>query len=109
MKWMKTIMISIILLVNILGVQPGLPQGVGEKAVSFSGFIEIVPNELTYIVVYETKVFLSDAKIVDETGNPLKASDLVRNLYISVDGVQRSKDVYAKKITVNKSRKPPAP
>ena len=108
MIFKKAITMSIFLLVPFLVTQPAFSQGTGERAVSFGGFIESIPKDLKYIVVYEGRVFAADARIVDETGNPLKVSDLKPDLYVTVEGVQRSKDIYAKKITLNRSRKPPS-
>ncbi len=101
--------IGIFLFGTLLMVQPGFSQAKGEKVIFFSGFVEGVPKDAKYMVVYEKRIFLSETTIVDENGIVLKPGDLKRKLYIRVEAVQRSNDLFARKITVIKTPRVPGP
>jgi hypothetical protein len=107
MKFKKVFTISIFLLAMFWVIQPGFSQVKEERKVSFSGYIETIPKDLKYIVVNEARVFISDAKIVDERGTVLKVDDLKPKVYVTVEGVQNPKGIFAKKITVIKTPKHP--
>jgi hypothetical protein len=107
MKFKKVFTISVFLLAMFWVIQPGFSQMKEERKVSFSGYIETIPKDPKYIVVSEARVLLSDAKIVDENGTVLKASDLKPRLYVTVEGTQNPKGILAKKITVIKTPKHP--
>jgi hypothetical protein len=100
MKFKKVFAISIFLLAMFWVIQPGFSQMKEERKVSFSGYIDSIPKDPKYIVVSEAKVLISDARIVDEKGAVLKASDLKPRLYVTVEGIQNPKGIFAKKITV---------
>ena len=107
MKFKNAFTITILLLATFLVIQPGFSQVKEERTVSFSGFISTVPKDLKYMGVNETKVFLSDAKIADDKGTVLKASDLKARLYVTVEGIQNPNGIFAKKITVIRTPKLP--
>ena len=107
MKFKKAFTISILLMATFWVIQPGFPQVKEERAVSVSGFITTVPKDLKYIGVNEMKVFLSDAKIADDKGTAIRASDLKPRLYVTVEGIQNPNGIFAKKITVIRTPKLP--
>ncbi len=95
------------MLAVVLLSQPGFPQDKGEKVITFSGLIQSVPKDGTYIVVNEAKVLVAGAKIVSDTGSTLSMSDLKPRLYVTVEAVQRPDGVFARKVTVNSSLEDP--
>ena len=107
MKFKKAFTISILLMATFWVIQPGFSQVKEERAVSLSGLITTVPKDSKYIGVNEMKVFLSDAKIVDDNGAVLSVSDLKPRLYVTVEGIQNPNVIFAKKITVIRTPKLP--
>jgi hypothetical protein len=107
MKFKKAFTISILLMATFWVIQPGFSQVKEERAVSLSGLITTVPKDLKYIGVEEAKVFLSDAKIVDDKGTVLRLSDLKPKLYVNVEGIKNQNGIFAKKITVIRTPKVP--
>ena len=107
MKFKKAFTISILLLATFWVNQPGFSQVKEERVISLSGLITTVPKDLKYVGVEEAKVFLSDAKIVDDKGAVLSVSDLKRELYVNVEGIKNQNGIFAKKITVIRTPKVP--
>ena len=107
MQFKKVLTITILLPAVVLLIVPGFAQNKTEKVVSFSALIEAVPKDATFIVVNETKVLLTGAKIVSDTGSTLSVSDLKPNLYVTVEAVKTSDGFSARKVTVNSSSKIP--
>jgi hypothetical protein len=100
MRFKKAFMIGILLLAAVLLSQPGFSQERSEKTISFSGLIDSIPKDSTFIVVNEAKVVVSGAKIVSDKGSVLGIGDLKPRLYVTVEAVQRPNGVSAKKVTV---------
>ena len=107
MRVKKTVTVVILVLAVVLLSVPGFTQGKGEKVVTFSGLIESIPKDGTYIVVSEARVLVTGAKIVSDLGSTLSMTDLKPKLYVTVEAVQRRDGVFAKKVTVNSSSKTP--
>jgi len=100
MKFKKTSMFSILLLITFMVVPPVFSQERSEKVISFSGVIESIPKDSTYIVISEARILMSGAKIVNDKGSVLGIGDLKPRLYVTVEAVQRANGVFAKKVTV---------
>jgi hypothetical protein len=102
----RVLNIAVVFIWAILLVQVCFAQQPG-KHVSFSGAIEGVSKDAKYVIIYERRVFLSGAAIVDESGSPLKAADLKERLYVKIDALQESHAVHARRITVIKAPRVP--
>jgi hypothetical protein len=100
MKFKKTFMFSILLLVTFMVVPRVFSQERSEKVISFSGLIESIPKDSAYIVISEARILVSGAKIVSDKGSVLGIGDLKPRLYVTVEAVQRPNGVFAKKVTV---------
>jgi len=100
MKFKKTFMFSILLLITFMVVPPVFSQERSEKVISFSGLIESIPKDATYVVISEARILVSGAKIVSDKGSVLGIGDLKPRLYVTVEAVQRPNGVFAKKVTV---------
>jgi hypothetical protein len=107
MQFKRVLMITILLLAAVLWSSPGFTQDKGEKVITFSGLIQAVPKDSSFIVINEAKVFLMGAKIVSDTGSTLSISDLKPKLYVTVEAVKTSDGFSARKVTVNSSSKIP--
>jgi hypothetical protein len=107
MRFRKTIMIGILLIATVLWSLPGFSQDKAEKVVTFSGLIESISKDGTYIVVNEARVLVSGATIVSDTGSVLGIGDLKPKLYVSMEAVQKPDGVFARKVTVISSSKIP--
>lgn len=100
MKFKKTSMFSILLLITFMVAPPVFSQERSEKVISFSGLIESIPKDSAYIVVSEARILVSGAKIVSDKGSVLGIGDLKPRLYVTVEAIQRPNGVFAKKVTV---------
>jgi hypothetical protein len=107
MRFEKTVTILFLMLAVALVSAPGFTQDKGEKVVTFSGLIESIPKDGTYIVVSEARVLVAGAKIVSDLGSTLSITDLKPKLYVTVEAVQKRDGIFAKKVTVNSSSKIP--
>jgi hypothetical protein len=107
MRFKKTVTIPFLVLAVALVSVPGFTQDKGEKVVTFSGLIESIPKDGTYIVVSEAKVLVAGAKIVSDAGSTLSMTDLKPKLYVTVEAVQKRSGIFARKVTVNSSSKIP--
>jgi hypothetical protein len=107
MNFKRAFMISILLLATVLSSAPGFSQDKGEKVVTFSGLIQAIPKDSTFIVINEAKVVVSGAKIVSDTGSVLGMGDLKPKLYVTVEAVKRPDGFFAKMVTVISSSKIP--
>ena len=107
MQSRKVFTVIILLLVAVLSGSPGLSQDKTEKVITFSGPIQAIPKDSTFIVINEAKVLLSGAKIVSDTGSALGMADLKPKQYVTVEAVKRSDGFSAKKVTVISSSKIP--
>ena len=107
MRFKKAFTISILLLATVLSSSPGFPQDKNEKVITFSGLIQAIPKDSTFIVINEAKVFVSGAKIVSDTGSVLGIGDLKPKPYVTVEAVKRRDGFHGKKVTVISSSKIP--
>ena len=107
MRFIKTIPILFLVMAVVLVSAPGFTQDKGEKVVTFSGLIQAVPKDVSFIVINEAKVLVTGAMIVSDTGSTLSMSDLKPKLYVTVEAVKRADGFLAKKVTVNSSSKTP--
>jgi len=75
------------------------------EAISFSGMIENVHEDLRFIVINEVKVFISSStQIMDEYKNVLTARDLKPRLYVTVEASRSQSGFFAKRIIVKKRK-----
>jgi hypothetical protein len=107
MRFIKTIPFLFLVMAMVLVNAPGFTQDKGEKVVTFSGLIQAVPKDESFIVINEAKVLVTGAMIVSDTGSTLSTSDLKPKLYVTVEAVQRRSGIFARKVTVNSSSKIP--
>jgi len=107
MRFVKTISILFLVLAVVLVSARGFTEDKGEKVVTFSGLIQAVPKDLSFIVINEAKVLVTGAMIVSDTGSTLSISDLKPKRYVTVEAVKRADGFLAKKVTVNSSSKIP--
>lgn len=106
MNFRKILFASLsILLVTLVIITSGFPQGEGAGSASFTGVIENISGDLTYIVINETKISISlSTQIIDERGNVIKADVLRPQFSVAVQVVQTRDGFLAKKIVI-KNRK----
>jgi hypothetical protein len=102
MKLQRILLLKLVIIILTLFIfHPGFSQVKSEKTLSFSGTIDSIPNDPKFIVVNETRVFISsNTKIANPKGSILKKNDLKRGLSVSVEGVQKPEGIFAGKITV---------
>jgi hypothetical protein len=107
MRSIKTIPFLLLVMAVALVSAPGFTQDKGEKVVTFSGLIQAVPKDESFIVINEAKVLVTGAMIISDTGSTLSTNDLKPKLYVTVEAVKRPDGFLAKKVTVNSSSKIP--
>ena len=102
MKLQKILLVKLIVVILTLFIfHPGFSQIKSEKTISFSGTIDSMPKDPKFVVVNETRVFISsNTKIANAKGSVLKKDDLKRGLRVSIEGVQKPEGIFAGKITV---------
>ena len=102
MNLQKLLLVKLVILaMTLVIVHPGFSQVKREEAISFFGTVDNIPNDPKFIVVNERRVFISsNTKIANAKGSILKRNDLKIGLRVSVEGVQKSEGIFAKKITV---------
>jgi hypothetical protein len=102
MKLQRILLLKLVIVILTLFIfHPGFSQVKSEKTLSFSGTIDSIPEDPQFIVVNERRVYLSpNTKIVNAKGTILKKNDLKRGLTVTVEGVQKTEDIFARKITV---------
>ena len=102
MKLQKILLLKLIVVILILFMfHPGYAQMKKEGTLSFSGTIDSIPNDSKFIVVNETRVFISsNTKIANAKGSILKKDDLKKGFRVSIEGVQKPEGIFAGKITV---------
>jgi len=102
MKLQKILLLKLIVVIaTLFMLDPGFSQVRRDETISFSGTIDSIPEDPRFIVVNETRVFLSsNTKIADAKGSILKKNDLKQGLRVSVEGLQKPEGIFAKKITV---------
>ena len=102
MKLQNILLLKLIVVIPILFIfHPGYAQVKKEGAISFSGTIDSIPNDQKFIVVNETRVFISsNTKIANAKGSILKKDDLKKGFRVSIEGVQKPEGIFAGKITV---------
>ncbi len=102
MKLQRILLLKlVVIIITLLISHPGFSQVKREGAISFSGTIDSIPDDPRFIVVNETRVFISsNTKIATAKGSISKRNDLKRGLKVSVEGIRRPEGVFAEKITV---------
>jgi len=102
MKLQEILLLKLIAVILILLIfHPGYSQAQREGTLSFSGTIDSIASDPKFIVVNETRVFISsNTKIADAKGSILKKDDLKRGFRVSIEGVQKPEGIFAGKITV---------
>ena len=102
MKLQNILLLKLIAVILILFIfHPGYAQVKREGTISFSGTIDSIPNDQKFIVVNETRVFISsNTKIANAKGSILKKDDLKKGFRVSIEGVQKPEGIFAGKITV---------
>ena len=102
MKLQKILLLKLIVVIaTLFMLDPGFSQVRRDEAISFSGSIDNIPKDSKFIVVNETRVFVSsNTKIASAKGSILKKNDLKQGQAVSVEGVPKPERIYAQKITV---------
>lgn len=102
MKLEKVFVIIFILAIGTyISVKPGFSQINKNEIVSFPGAIESVGEDFKFIVVNETRVYISsDTNISDEKGSVLSVTDLKPRLSVTVEAVRNPEGFFAKKIVI---------
>ncbi len=102
MKLQKILLVKLIVVILTLFIfHPGFSQIKSEKTISFSGTIDSIPKDPKFIVVNETRVFISsNTRIANAKGSILKRNDLKPGLGVSIEGVRKPEGIFAGKITV---------
>jgi hypothetical protein len=102
MKLQKILLLKLMAVILILFIfHPGFSQIKNEKTTSFSGTIDSIPKDPKFIIVNETRVYLSsNTKIASAKGSILKKDNLKRGLRVTIEGVQRPEGIFAGKIIV---------
>lgn len=91
----------VVLIITFLIFNPCFSQVKKEERSSISGIIESIPEDFKFIIVKDTKVFITpNTKIVDEEGNLLKANDLKQKIYVKIEALRKSNSLFANKIVV---------
>jgi hypothetical protein len=102
MKLQRILLLKLtVVILTLFIVHPGYSQVKREGTLSFSGTIDSIPKDPKFIVVNETRVFISsNTKIANAKGSILKKNDLKQGFGVSVEGVKKPDGIYAEKITV---------
>ena len=102
MKLQKILLVKLIVVILTLFIfHPGFSQIKSEKTISFSGTIDSIPKDPKFIVVNETRVFISsNTKIVSAKGSILIKDDLKRGFRVNIEGVQKPEGIFAGKISI---------
>jgi hypothetical protein len=102
MKLQKILLLKLMVVILMLFIfHPGYSQVKKEGTISFSGTIDSIANDPKFIVVNETRVFISsNTKMVNAKGSILKKDDLKRGFRVSIEGVRKPEGIFAGKITV---------
>jgi hypothetical protein len=91
----------IVVILTLFIFHPGYSQVKKEGTISFSGTIDSIPNDPKFIVVNETRVFISAAtKIANAKGSILRKGDLKRGYSVTIEGVRKPEGIFAGMITV---------
>ena len=92
----------VVFIITFLIFNPSFSQVKKEERSSISGIIESIPEDFKFIIVKDTKVFITpNTKIVDKEGNLLKANDLKPKFYVKIEALRKSNSLFANKIVVN--------
>jgi hypothetical protein len=94
----------VILFMTLVLCHPGFSQIKKGAVISFTGVIDSIPQDSKFIVANERRVFISSNTIITgERGGTLTVDDLRIRLHVTIEGVQKSDGIHAKKITVMKT------
>ncbi len=89
-----------------LSVSPVCSETKKEEMISFSGVVEGISNDPNWIVVNETKIFLStNTQIIDEGGKICKIGDLKPKRHVLIEALRSREGVMAKKILLRGRKK----
>jgi hypothetical protein len=76
------------------------------ETISFPGVIESIPDDFSFVVINEVRIFTSpDTSIVNENGDILKRASLRPRLKVIVEVSRIKEGFYAKKITLKRNNK----
>jgi hypothetical protein len=105
MKLQKMLLLKLfIFFMTLVLCHPGLSQVKKAGIISFTGVIDSIPQDSEFIVTNERRVFISPNTIITgERGGTLTVDDLRIRLHVTIEGVQKSDGIHAKKITVMKT------
>jgi len=109
MKLQHTLVIIFILLTILyIDVVPCSSQIREGEIMSFPGVIESVGKDFKFIVVNETRIYISsNTNIGDEKGSVLSATDLKPRLSVTIEAVRNPEGFFARKIVIRTSRTKP--
>jgi hypothetical protein len=109
MKLEKVFLIIFILVIGTyISVKPGSSQISRDEIVSFPGAIESVGKDFKFIVVNETRIYISsNTNIGDEKGSVLSVEDLKPRLSVTIEAVRNPEGFFARKIVIRTLRMKP--
>jgi hypothetical protein len=107
MKLKRTLLIKfVILMMTLLFLNPCFSQLKMGETISFPGVIESIPEDFSFIVVNEMRIFVSpDTKIVNEKGVILNTDALKSRLNVIIEVFRGKEGFYAKKIILKMKNK----
>jgi hypothetical protein len=107
MELKKALLIKFIIFIMVLSsTHPCFSQVKMGETISFSGVIESIPNDFSFIVINEVRIFIFlETNIINENGNVLKSTSLRPRLKVIVEASRIKEGFYAKKITLKKENK----
>jgi len=90
-----------VLMVTAIGFHVSYGETKKEETQSFSAMVQSISGDRTFIVVNETRVFVTrDTKIVNEKGNPITVYELKPKMAITLEVFKKPKGFFAKKISI---------
>jgi hypothetical protein len=109
MKLQKVFLIEFfIITLTLMIFSPCFSQVKKEQTITFPGVIENISTDLKFIVVNEARISIdSGTKTIDEKGNILSIHDLKPKSYITIEVLQNSNGLLAKKIILNTQKRNP--
>ena len=97
-----------IVIFTLLIFNSGFSQVKKDEIFSFPGIIESIDKNFKFIIVNESRIFISNnTKIIDEKGSILQISDLRPKLQVMLEVLRNPDGFFAKKIVVKTLRKGP--
>lgn len=85
---------------------PGYAQTKGEPAITFPGMIEQISGDLRFLVVNETRIFLSpETRVIDEKGKGWSPSELKPSMSVTIEAARHANGFIAKQIVLKSQKR----